>query len=75
MLTGLDLCRWPTTEPGQYIKLYENVAAVISQGAEQVVKWEESAEVVELISNSVSIGRVDTGSGGRSSDSVGLDTS
>ena len=49
MLTGLDLCRWPTTEPGQYIKLYENVAAVISQGAEQVVKWEESAEVVELI--------------------------
>ncbi|KAI0722261.1 oxidoreductase [Cerioporus squamosus] len=40
---------WPTTERGQYIKLFENVAAVISEGAEQLVKWEESAEVIELI--------------------------
>ncbi|KAM5534911.1 hypothetical protein V8D89_011466 [Ganoderma adspersum] len=40
---------WPSTERGQYIKLFENVAAVIRDGAEQVVKWEESAEVVELI--------------------------
>lgn len=41
--------RWPTTERGQYIKLFENVAAAISEGAEQLVKWEESAEVIELI--------------------------
>ncbi|RPD66771.1 oxidoreductase [Lentinus tigrinus ALCF2SS1-7] len=40
---------WPTTERGQYIKLYENVAAVIRDGAEQLVKFEESAEVIELI--------------------------
>nr|VWO95202.1 Transcriptional regulator [Ganoderma boninense] len=40
---------WPSTERGQYIKLFENVAAVIRDGAEQAVKWEESAEVVELI--------------------------
>ncbi|TFK92839.1 oxidoreductase [Polyporus arcularius HHB13444] len=40
---------WPTTERGQYIKLFENVAAAISEGAEQLVKWEESAEVIELI--------------------------
>ncbi|PIL36909.1 hypothetical protein GSI_00599 [Ganoderma sinense ZZ0214-1] len=40
---------WSSTERGQYIKLFENVAAVIRDGAEQAVKWEESAEVVELI--------------------------
>ena len=31
------------------LKLFENVAAVIRDGAEQAVKWEESAEVIELI--------------------------
>ena len=31
------------------MKLFENVAAVIRDGAEQAVKWEESAEVIELI--------------------------
>ncbi|TBU23481.1 oxidoreductase [Dichomitus squalens] len=40
---------WPSTERGQYVKLFENVAAVIRDGAEQAVKWEESAEVIELI--------------------------
>lgn len=32
-----------------YINLFENVAAVIRDGAEQLVKWEESAQVIELI--------------------------
>ena len=45
----LSFCRWPSTERGQYVKLFENVAAVIRDGAEQAVKWEESAEVIELI--------------------------
>ncbi|KAH9850027.1 oxidoreductase [Lenzites betulinus] len=40
---------WPSTEPGAYVGLYENVAAVIRDGAEQAVKWEQSAEVIELI--------------------------
>ena len=45
----VNLGRWPSTERGTYIKLFENVAAVIRDGAEQAVKWEESAEVIELI--------------------------
>ncbi|KAI0677009.1 oxidoreductase [Trametes maxima] len=40
---------WPSSERGSYIGLYENAAAVIRQGAEQAVKWEQSAEVIELI--------------------------
>ncbi|KAH9894410.1 oxidoreductase [Cubamyces lactineus] len=40
---------WPSTERGSYISLFENVAAVIRDGAEQIVKWEQSAEVIELI--------------------------
>ncbi|KAI0751506.1 oxidoreductase [Daedaleopsis nitida] len=40
---------WPSTERGTYVELYENVAAVIREGTEQAVKWEESAEVIELI--------------------------
>ncbi|KAI0824645.1 oxidoreductase [Trametes gibbosa] len=40
---------WPSTERGAYVGLYENVAAVIRDGAEQAVKWEQSAEVIELI--------------------------
>ncbi|CDO74620.1 hypothetical protein BN946_scf184325.g7 [Trametes cinnabarina] len=40
---------WPSTERGTYIKLFENLAAVIREGAEQAVKWEQSAEVIELI--------------------------
>ena len=41
--------RWPSTERGSYAKLYENAAAVIRDGADQAVKWEESAEVIEII--------------------------
>ncbi|KAI0650178.1 oxidoreductase [Trametes meyenii] len=40
---------WPSSERGSYIGLYENAAAVIREGAEQAVKWEQSAEVIELI--------------------------
>ncbi|KAI0637946.1 oxidoreductase [Trametes polyzona] len=40
---------WPSTERGSYINLFENLAAVIREGAEQIVKWEQSAEVIELI--------------------------
>lgn len=40
---------WPSSERGSYISLFENVAAVIRDGAEQAVKWEQSAEVIELI--------------------------
>lgn len=40
---------WPSTERGAYIGLYENVAAVIRGEAEQAVKWEQSAAVIELI--------------------------
>lgn len=40
---------WPSTERGAYVGLYENVAAVIRDGAEQAVKWEQSAAVIELI--------------------------
>ncbi|KAI9066401.1 oxidoreductase [Trametes sanguinea] len=40
---------WPSSERGTYIKLFENLAAVIRDGAEQAVKWEQSAEVIELI--------------------------
>ena len=29
--------------------MYENVAAVIRDGAEPAVKWEQSMEVIELI--------------------------
>ena len=44
-----NACRGPSTERGSYAKLYENAAAVIRDGAEQAVKWEESAEVIEII--------------------------
>ncbi|KAI0771997.1 oxidoreductase [Trametes elegans] len=40
---------WPTTERGDYKGLYENLAAVIRDGVEQAVKFEQSAEVIELI--------------------------
>jgi predicted dehydrogenase len=41
--------RWPSTETGGYVNLFRNLAAVIRDGAEQDVKWEESALVVEII--------------------------
>ncbi|KAI0323804.1 NAD(P)-binding protein, partial [Cubamyces sp. BRFM 1775] len=39
---------WPSTERGSYVSLFENVAAVIRDGTEQAVKWEQSAEVIEM---------------------------
>ncbi|KAI0265158.1 NAD-P-binding protein [Gloeopeniophorella convolvens] len=40
---------WPSTEPGAYVNLFRNLGAVIRDGAEQEVKWEEAASVIELI--------------------------
>ncbi|CAK5275732.1 unnamed protein product [Mycena citricolor] len=39
---------WPS-EPGCYADLFRNLAAVIREGAEQAVKWEESASVIEMV--------------------------
>ncbi|KAH9927152.1 oxidoreductase [Epithele typhae] len=40
---------WPSAEPGKYIELFKNLAAVIRDGAEPAVRWTESAEVIEMI--------------------------
>ncbi|KAH9843942.1 oxidoreductase [Rhodofomes roseus] len=40
---------WPTTERGNYAALFVNLAEVIREGKEALVKWEESAEVIEII--------------------------
>jgi len=41
--------RWPPHENGSYIKLYENLAASIREGAELAVKWEEATSVIQLV--------------------------
>ncbi|KAI0320646.1 NAD-P-binding protein [Amylostereum chailletii] len=40
---------WPSIEAGVYANLFRNLAAVIRDGAEQAIKWEESTTVVEII--------------------------
>lgn len=40
---------WRSTEPGCYANLYRNLAAVIRNGAEMEVKWEEATAVIEII--------------------------
>ncbi|CCM04865.1 uncharacterized protein FIBRA_07058 [Fibroporia radiculosa] len=40
---------WPSTEKGNYAGLFEDLAKTIREGKEQAVKWDESAEVIELI--------------------------
>ncbi|KAI0921382.1 hypothetical protein AcW2_006375 [Taiwanofungus camphoratus] len=40
---------WPSTEKGDYAGLFVDLAATIREGKEQAVKWEESAQVIELI--------------------------
>ena len=42
-------CRWPSTERGNYAALFEDLAKTIREGKEPVVKWAESAEVIEII--------------------------
>lgn len=42
-------CSWPSNENGSYIKLYENLAAGIRQGAELAVTWGEATSVIQLI--------------------------
>jgi hypothetical protein len=41
--------RWPSTEQGGYTNLFRNLAAVIQGDAEQDIKWNESASVIEII--------------------------
>ena len=41
--------RWPSELPGSYVELFKNLAAVIREGAEQAVKWEESTAVIEMV--------------------------
>ena len=40
---------WPTTHKGDYSGLFIDVAKSIREGKTPVVKWEESAQVIELI--------------------------
>ena len=40
---------WPSSENGSYVKLYENLAASIREGAELAVKWEEAISVIQLV--------------------------
>ncbi|KAK2466378.1 hypothetical protein APHAL10511_002020 [Amanita phalloides] len=40
---------WSSVDVGSYIELFKNLGAVIRDGAEPSVKWEEATAVVELI--------------------------
>ncbi|CCM04866.1 uncharacterized protein FIBRA_07059 [Fibroporia radiculosa] len=40
---------WPTTERGTYADLFVNLAKVIREGEEQAIKWDEAADVIEMI--------------------------
>lgn len=42
------LRRWPS-ERGEYAALFRDLAATIREGKTQVIKWEESAQVIEMI--------------------------
>lgn len=46
-LTGT--CSWSSDDNGSYIKLYENLAASIREGAELAVRWEEATSVIGLV--------------------------
>ena len=43
------VCSWPSHESGSYIKLYENLAASIREGAELAVEWAEATSVIQLV--------------------------
>ena len=40
---------WPSNHKGDYSGLFIDVAKTIREGKTQAVKWEESAQVIELI--------------------------
>ena len=40
---------WPSKHKGDYSGLFIDVAQAVREGKTQAVKWEESAEVIELI--------------------------
>lgn len=42
-------CSWPSKAKGDYAGLFRDVAKTIREGTPQAVKWEESAEVLEII--------------------------
>lgn len=42
-------CSWPSNENGSYIKLFENLAASIRDGAELAVRWEEATSAIQLV--------------------------
>ncbi|KAF8631258.1 hypothetical protein AX15_002585 [Amanita polypyramis BW_CC] len=46
---GVKKTTWSSVNSGSYIELFKNLGAVIRDGAEPAVKWEEATAVVELI--------------------------
>ncbi|KAI0761704.1 oxidoreductase [Irpex lacteus] len=44
-----ERARWPSTAKGNYSGLFKDVASAIRNGTPPAVKWEESAEVIEII--------------------------
>ncbi|KZT72719.1 NAD(P)-binding protein [Daedalea quercina L-15889] len=48
---GVEIVRstWPTAARGNYAELFVNLAEVIREGKEALVKWEESADVIDII--------------------------
>jgi predicted dehydrogenase len=46
---SVDKSTWPSIEQGGYVNLFRNLAAVIRDGAEQDIKWEESVSVIEMV--------------------------
>lgn len=40
---------WPSTDPGAYMDLFKNLAAVIRDGAAPEIKWEEATDVIEMV--------------------------
>lgn len=41
--------RWPSATKGEYAELFRDVARAIREGTTPAVKWEESAQVIEMI--------------------------
>jgi len=46
---SIEKSTWPSIEQGGYVNLFRNLAAVIRDGAEQDIKWEESVSVIEMV--------------------------
>jgi len=46
---SVEKSTWPSIKQGEYVNLFRNLAAVIRDGAEQDIKWEESVSVIEMV--------------------------